>query len=109
LVSLTQSSETQQADLKRISRQLSALSAQVNALHGSVGPLTTGSIPHPNARARILRTAKKLPPALPPLPKPVGPVSVGGAPLNPAPAAPSPANDSPRPPQVSETQSKKTG
>ena len=109
LASLTQSSETQQADIKRISRQLNALSAQVNALHGSVGPLTTGSIPHPNARARILRTAKKLPPSPPALPKPVGPVSVGGAPLNPVPAAPGPANDSPRPPQVSEHQSKKTG
>lgn len=90
LVSLTRSSTTQQEDLKRISRQLSALAVQVEAL---TPPLTTSSIPrlpsttsgmpHPHARARIIRTSRKTEPALPP---PVGPVSVGGAPLSPAPA-----------------------
>ena len=87
LVSLTQSSATQQADLKRISRQLSSLAAQADALQSAVTPLTTSSIPHPNPhpnpRARVLGTSRKL---IPPLPKPVGPVSVGGAPLSPAPA-----------------------
>jgi hypothetical protein len=83
LVSLTQSSATQQADLKRISRQLSSLAAQVDALQGAVTPLTTSSIPRPNPRARVLGTSRKI---ISPLPKPVGPVSVGGAPLSPAPA-----------------------
>ena len=83
LVSLTQSSATQQADLKRISRQLSSLAAQADALQSAVTPLTTSSIPHTNPRARVLRTSRKI---IPPLPKPVGPVSVGGAPLSPAPA-----------------------
>lgn len=94
LETLTQSAETQQADLRRVSRQLSALTAQVNALHNSVGPLTTSSIPQSNARARLIRTARRTPPAPPatpapppPLPKPVGPVSIGGAPLSPTPAA----------------------
>jgi hypothetical protein len=91
LVSLTQSSASQQADLKRISRQLSALATQVDALQNSVTPLTTSSIPHStsiprsNPRARVIRTPQKT--AAPPLPKPVGPVSVGGAPLSPAPAS----------------------
>ena len=84
LVSLTQSSATQQADLKRISRQLSSLAAQADALQSAVTPLTTSSIPHPNPRARVLGTSRKI---IPPLPKPVGPVSVGGAPLSPAPGS----------------------
>jgi hypothetical protein len=82
LVSLTQSSATQQADLKRISRQLSALATQVDTLHSAMTPLTTSSIPHPNPRTRILGTSRRI---VSPLPKPVGPVSVGGAPLSPAP------------------------
>jgi hypothetical protein len=87
LASLTQSAANQQADLKRISRQLSALSTQVDALQGAMTPLTTSSIPRPKPRARVLLTSRKVTPALPPaLPKPVGPVSVGGAPLSPAPA-----------------------
>jgi len=85
LASLTQSAAIQQADLKRISRQLSSLATQVDALHGAVTPLTTSSIPHPKPRARVALTQRKMTPP-PPLPKPVGPVSVGGAPLSPAPA-----------------------
>jgi hypothetical protein len=93
LVSLTQSSETQQADLKRISRQLSLVTAQLNSVQNAMTPsttssipqtpLTTSSIPHPSIRARVVGTSRKI---IPPLPKPVGPVSVGGAPLSPAPA-----------------------
>jgi hypothetical protein len=83
LVSLTQSSATQQADLKRISRQLSSLAAQTDALQSAVTPLTTSSIPHSNARARVIGTSRKI---VSPLPKPLGPVSVGGAPLSSAPA-----------------------
>jgi hypothetical protein len=90
LASLTQSSANQQADMKRISRQLSALSTQVDALQGAVAPLTTSSIPRPKPRARVALTQRKMPPPSvmgpPPLPKPVGPVSVGGAPLGPQPA-----------------------
>jgi hypothetical protein len=83
LVSLTQSSANQQADLKRISRQLSSLAAQTDALQNAVTPLTTSSIPHPIIRARVVGTSRRIIPALP---KPVGPVAVGGAPLSPAPA-----------------------
>ena len=79
---LTQSSATQQADLKRISDQLSSLAAQADALQSTVTPVTTSSIPQPNARARVVRTSRK---ETSRLPKPVGPVSVGGAPLSPAP------------------------
>src|ERR1700687_5309850 len=103
LVSLTQSSATQQADLKRITRQLSLLTAQVSSLQNqvtpplttsSIPPSTTSSIPRPNPRARVVQVSRKvrppvlppvLPPPPPPLPKPAGPVSVGGAPLSPAP------------------------
>src|ERR1700736_460018 len=100
LASLTQSSATQQADLKRITRQLAVLTAQVNSLQNpvtpplttsSIPPSTTSSIPRSNPRARVVQASRKvlppvLPPTLPPLPKPAGPVSVGGAPLSPAPA-----------------------
>jgi hypothetical protein len=104
LASLAQSSASQQADLKRITRQLALLTLQVSSLQNPVTPqLTTSSIPsstissipRPNPRARVIHASRKvLPPVLPPilaptlapLPKPVGPVSVGGAPLSPAPA-----------------------
>ena len=82
LVSLTQSFATQQADLERISRQLSSLAAQAD--QSAVTPLTTSSISHSNTRARVVRTSRKI---VSPLPKPFGPVSVGGAPLSPAPVA----------------------
>ena len=82
LVSLTQSFATQQADLERISRQLSSLAAQADALQSAVTPLTTSSISHSNTRARVVRTSRKI---VSPRPKPLGPVSVGGAPLSPAP------------------------
>jgi hypothetical protein len=83
LASLTQSSATQQADLKRISRQLLSLAAQTDALQSAVSPMTTSSIPHANIRARVIRPPRK---TVATLPKPFGPVSVGGAPLSPAPA-----------------------
>jgi hypothetical protein len=97
LVSLTQSSAAQQADLKRISRHLALLTAQVDSLQNPATPLTTSSIPqlttssipHSTPRARVVRAPRKVIPALqviPALPKPAGPVSVGGAPLSPAPA-----------------------
>ena len=110
LAQLTQSAAAQQADLKRVTRQLALLTAQVNSLQNPVGPplttssiggpLTTSSIPRPNPRTRVVHASRKVPPpvlapvppatlpvSLPALPKPAGPVSVGGAPLTPAPAA----------------------
>ena len=83
LVSLTQTSVSQQGDLKRISRQLSSLAAQTEALQSAVTPLTTSSIPHSKPRARVVRTSRK---TVSKPRKPIGPVSVGGAPLRPAPA-----------------------
>ena len=83
LDSLRQGSATQQTNLKTISNQLSSLIARVDSLQNAM-PLTTSSIPQPNARARLVRTTRKKTSRLPN--KPVGPVSVGGAPLNPAPA-----------------------
>lgn len=102
LASLTRSATTQQDDLKRISRQLSGLAVQIEAIApmttssiprmpvASIPYPTSASIPRPHARARLIRTSHKTELSLPP---PVGPVSVGGAPLNPAPqsAAPTPA------------------
>jgi len=106
LMSLIQGTAAQQADLKRVTRQLSLLTAQVSSLQNQVTPLTTSSIPpsttssipRPNPRTRVVRASRKvlppvlpavpavLPATLPSLPKPAGPVSVGGAPLSPAPA-----------------------
>jgi hypothetical protein len=84
LESLRQGFSAQQANLKTISNQLSSLTARVDSLQNAVTPLTTSSIPQPNARARLVRTSRKKTSRLPN--KPVGPVSVGGAPLNPGPA-----------------------
>ena len=92
LMSLIQGSAAQQTDLKKITRQLSLLTAQVSSLQNQVTPpLTTSSIPRPNPRARVVQASRKvlppaLPPTLPPVLKPAGPFSVGGAPLSPAPA-----------------------
>jgi uncharacterized coiled-coil protein SlyX len=92
LESLKQGFTAQQADLKRISNQLSSLAARVDSLQNDLPPLTTSSIPKPNDRARSVGTSRKKT-SVPPkpveafaLPKPVGPVSVGGAPLSPSPA-----------------------
>jgi hypothetical protein len=78
---LTQSSAVQQTDLKRISNQLSSLTARADALQNA--PVTTSAIPQPKERARAVRTPHQKPSLLP---GPLGPVSVGGAPLSPAPA-----------------------
>jgi hypothetical protein len=66
----------QQANLKRISDQISSLMAQVNTLQDA--PVWTSSISQPIVRARAIAMPRK---RVPPLPKPFGPVSVGGAPL----------------------------
>jgi hypothetical protein len=84
LESLRQGYTAQQTNLKTISNQLSSLIARVDSLQNAVTPLTTSSIPQPNARGRLVRMSRKKISRLPS--KPVGPVSIGGAPLNPAPA-----------------------
>jgi hypothetical protein len=81
---LRQGFTAQQTNLKTISNQFSSLIARVDSLQNAVAPLTTSSIPQPNARARLVGTSRKKTPRPPN--KPVGPVSVGGAPLNPGPA-----------------------
>ena len=83
LESLRQGFTTQQTNLKTISNQLSSLIARVDSLQNAVTPLTTSSIPQPDARGRLVRTSRRKTSRLPN--KPVGPVSVRGAPLNPAP------------------------
>ena len=83
LESLRQGFTAQQTNLKTISNQLSSLIARVDSLQNAVTPLTTSSIPQPDARGRLVRTSRKKTLRLPN--KPVGPVSVGGVPLNPAP------------------------
>jgi hypothetical protein len=83
LESIRQGFTTQQTNLKTISNQLSSPIARVDSLQNAVTPLTTSSIPQPDARARLVRTSRKKTSRLPN--QPVGPVSVGGAPLNPAP------------------------
>jgi uncharacterized coiled-coil protein SlyX len=84
LESLKQGLTAQQMTLKSISNQVSSLIVRVDSLQNAVTPLTTSSIPQPNARARSVGTSRKKTSRLP---EPVGPVSVGGAPLNSAPGA----------------------
>jgi hypothetical protein len=80
---LAAGSSTQQADLARISDQLSSLVARTDALQKAAAPITTSAIPipQPRSRAQVVRASRKEPSRLP---KPAGPVSVGGFPLNPA-------------------------
>jgi hypothetical protein len=78
---LTHSADDHQADLKKISDQVSSLMAQVTTLQNE--PLTTSAISQPINRVRAGRTSQK---KVSLLSKPAGPVSVGGAPLSPAPA-----------------------
>jgi cell division protein FtsB len=83
LDSLKQGMSTQQTDVKKISAQLTALTAKVDALQSAMSPDITSSIPRGRARNRLMahkRIARSS--------KPVGPVSVGGAPLTTTPWAP---------------------
>jgi hypothetical protein len=84
LESFRQGLAAQQTSLKTISNQLSSLAGRVDSLQNAVAPLTTSSIPQPNAHARLVGTSRRKSSQLP---RPVGPVSVGGAPLYPAPGA----------------------
>jgi hypothetical protein len=84
LDSLKQGFIAQQTALKTMSNQVSLLVARVDSLQNAVEPLTTSSIPRPNARVRSVGTSRKKSSRLP---EPTGPVSVGGAPLAAAPGA----------------------
>jgi hypothetical protein len=84
LEQLTARSVAQQADLTRISHQLSSLFERTEALKKVEIPLTTSAIPQPKPRSHIVRPSRKKPSRSL---KPAGPISVGGAPLRPALAA----------------------
>jgi hypothetical protein len=118
---LTQSSVMQQADLKRITRQLAVLSAQVNSLQNPMTPPTTSSIPpsttssiapsmppsilppmtssipRPHPRARVVHASRKLfAPVLPPvLPATLAPLPKPAGPVSVggAPLSPAPGSD----------------
>lgn len=117
LASLTQTTATQQADLKRITRQLALLSAQVGSLQNpappplttsSISPVSTSSaspfttpsiptpttlgIPHRNPRARVIRASRRVVPPLPPLLSlPALPPPAGPVSVGGAPLSPAPA------------------
>jgi uncharacterized coiled-coil protein SlyX len=73
----------QQTDVRKISAQLSMLTAKVDTLQSTMMPEITSSIPRGRARSRLSGMARRKTARLP---KPVGPVSVGGAPLSTVPA-----------------------
>ena len=79
LLATRQALEAQQAEVKRLSEQVSGLTAKIDQLQPRAAPPP----PAPPAVAAT-RPAPKKPPAAP---KPAGAISVGGAPL-PAPAPP---------------------
>ena len=78
LESLRQNSAAQQADLKRISDQLSSLAMRLDALQNAAAPATTSAIPQPNARAQVFPPPRRNRSGSS---KTIGPVSIGGAPL----------------------------
>jgi uncharacterized coiled-coil protein SlyX len=70
---------TQQADLKKLSDQVSALVAKIDELQSSAQP----AAPSDPVRPAAIAAQKK--PTAPKPPKPTGAISVGGAPLPPSP------------------------
>lgn len=85
LLELRQSVTDEQVGIKKISAQLSALTAKVDLLQSAIMPEITSSIPKGRARNRLSAvTHKKW--ARQSQSKSVGPVSIGGAPLTTAPA-----------------------
>jgi uncharacterized coiled-coil protein SlyX len=88
LESTAQDIAAQKAELKRLSDQIAALSARIDAMQsapqptGSLEPRPGSQEPATSPRASVVGTRKKLP-----APKTSGPLSVGGAPLPLAPPA----------------------
>ena len=83
LLGLRQSVTDEQVDIKKISTQLSTLTAKVDLLQKAIAPEITSSIPRGRARNRLSAVTHKrwARPS-----RPIGPVSIGGAPLTTAPA-----------------------
>jgi uncharacterized coiled-coil protein SlyX len=77
---IQQTLATQQADLNRLSEQLSGLASRLDALQSTPPLRSTLVPPQPGTRAQAVEPQGKKPAAR--TPKPSGPVSVGGAPLN---------------------------
>lgn len=83
LDALKQSLAAEQADVNRISDQLSTLTSRVEALQNPPPPpAPVADVAPPEPRPAKV-ASRKLPPRA--LSRPVGPVSVGGAPLGPPP------------------------
>jgi phage shock protein A len=89
LQSTIEDMDAQKAALKKLSDQVTALTAKIDALQTAVpatGPLSAPAELRPGSqsaipdRAPVIAARKK-----PPAPKTTGPISVGGAPLPPAP------------------------
>jgi septal ring factor EnvC (AmiA/AmiB activator) len=83
LASLRQSVTDEHVDVKKISAQISTLTAKIDLLQNAISPEITSSIPKGRARARLSGAAYK---RMARQPKPVGPVSAGGVPLTTVPA-----------------------
>lgn len=79
LDTLKQGLASQQTDVKKLSTQLSALTAKVDALQSAVTPEVTSSISQMRGRARAAAMARK---KMSRAAKPTGPISIGGAPLS---------------------------
>lgn len=77
LQSMTEGMDSQKADLKRLSDQVSALTAKIETLQSA--PPLTGAVPVDPGPPPVVAARKK-----PPAAKTTGPISVGGAPLPPA-------------------------
>lgn len=77
LASLRQSVMDGQGDVKKVSGQISELTAKVDSLQNAITREVTASIP--TGRARLSRVVRK---KIARQPAPVGPVSLGGAPLS---------------------------
>jgi hypothetical protein len=84
LLGLRQSQTEEQSDIKKISVQLSTLTAKVDSLQNAIAPEITSSISKGRGRNRLSAAARKrwARPS-----KTAGPVSIGGAPLTAVPAA----------------------
>ena len=83
LQSMANDLDAQKEELKRLSDQVSGLTARLDALPSPTAPAQTSAIPaQPVVPARPAVAAA---PRKPPAPKPSGRISVGGAPLPPSP------------------------
>jgi uncharacterized coiled-coil protein SlyX len=76
---IQQTLATQQADLNRISEQLSALASRLDAVQSAPPLRSTLTPPQPGARTQAVESQGKKPARTS---KPAGPLSIGGAPLN---------------------------